>query len=410
MIPHDLDTERAVIGAVLYGSARMVDLAPVVTVADFHSPAHAAIWMAVEALHGKGEPVTDTVAVASELDRQGTPHRAELLAAQVAAPPSWRRHVDDLIRLSVARRVQHAATELAKLAETAKLSPADLMAEAAGAFTAVAPTRDPAADVEMVEDFLASADAEPAPWVVPGMLRRGWRALVVAPEGAGKSVCLRQIAMCAAQGIEPFTGQPAAVAARVLIVDLENPDDAIAETLGPISEQARRVTGYDAGDRAWIWRRPGGIDLRQRRDQGALAAVCGRVHPDLVVLGPLYKAYRVGKGDSDENAAGEVQGVLDDLRTRHDFALLMEHHAPKGSGLGPRDLVPYGSSLWLRWPEIGLSLVPTGEDGPPGSLLVGRWRRDRMRHAWPDRLDRGGLGRFPWVGYWRDGIDQLRAS
>lgn len=411
MIPHDLATERAVLGAVMYGSARMVDVSPLVAVGDFYDPTHGAIWLTLETLHSAGEKVTDAVLVHSELEKAGERHSGLIPGILAEAPASWKRHVASLVRLSVSRRVQYAATELALLAEEAKLDPADLLAEAAGAFTSFGSTEPGDSGLSTFDDFLSSSASAPAPWVVPGLLRRGWRALIVAPEGVGKSVCARQIAIAAAQGLEPFTGRRASCAARTLLIDLENPDDAIAETARPISDHAAKITGYDTGDLAWIWRRPAGINLRERRDSAALAGVIERTKPDLVVLGPLYKAYRSTARESDELAAGEVQAVLDDLRTRHDFALLMEHHAPKGGGLGARDLVPYGSSLWLRWPELGLKLIPCNDDeGPPGSLRVGKWRMDRMKHGWPDRLDRGGLGAFPWVGYWRNGLDQLATA
>ena len=64
-----------------------------------------------------------------------------------------------------------------------------------------------------------------------------------------------------------------------------------------------------------------------------------------------------------------------------------------------RPLDPFGSSVWLRWPDIGLTI--TRQDD--GSLTVGRFRGDRYYVTGiPDRLDRGNP--WPWVGWWkRDG-------
>ena len=47
--------------------------------------------------------------------------------------------------------------------------------------------------------------------------------------------------------------------------------------------------------------------------------------------------------------------MLDDLRTRFGFALVLEHHAPKPRG-GRRDLLPFGSQRWLARPELGIRL------------------------------------------------------
>ncbi len=154
---------------------------------------------------------------------------------------------------------------------------------------------------------------------------------------------------------------------------------------------------------AHLWTRPGGIDLRARKDRNEFVAVLNRTRPDLVCLGPVYKSYRVKAKETDEQVAAEVQAILDDLRTRFEFALFIEHHAPHGDS-SSRNVRPFGSSLWLRWPEFGLALRQNRE--MPKSLDVGRWRGDRVQpNGWPDRLDRQGHG-FPWVGWWRHGIQE----
>ena len=410
--PHDLGAELALIGSMMLRWVTVDEAAMQLHPEDFYGPAHAHLFAVICDLRRRGEPFDATV-VATEIDRLELPVPRHLTLTAIAeASASPRLLIAAVQRLSVARRMLVTASEIAILARTG-LGPDELMT-AARDLLADVDTRRTTTDepgLSTVDEFLNSVTATPSPWVVPGLLRRGWRCLIVAPEGVGKSVASRQVAICAAQAVHPFTGYPSAVAARTLIVDLENPDDAIAETCRPITERARRDnTHYDEG-RAWLWRRPDGINLRTRSDRAALEAVVAATQPDLVCIGPLYKAYRSTARESDELAAGEVQNVLDDLRVRHGFALLMEHHAPKGQGLSARELVPYGSSLWLRWPELGLKLMPgDGEDVSASSLLVGRFRRDRMTNSWPDRLDRGGTGAFPWVGYWRDGWATERAG
>jgi replicative DNA helicase len=215
----------------------------------------------------------------------------------------------------------------------------------------------------------------------------------------GKTVLFRLIGLAAAQGIHPlhFRDMPPC---RTLIVDLENPDDSIIDVCEPIRAQALhrvRSEGYDP-DRAWLWHRPGGVNLRKRRDRAELEAVIAHTRPTLVCLGPIYKSYRVEARESDELAGAEVMQVFDDLRTRYNFALMLEHHAPKGSG-GSRDLMPYGSSLWLRWPEIGLKLTPATPDN--AIMDVGRWRGDRLENSWPTTLERSAP--WPWSGIWPQG-------
>lgn len=411
-LPWNTDAEEALLGG-LMTAARDIDGAlAIVTGEDFTPGWRQALFVVLADMRRRGESTTDTTLVLDEIRKAGAPVEPNNVIQTLAegSPTGLLRLSDTLVRCTVARKVLLAAEELVAEARSGTVDATELLVSAREAFAGIDAPLHPGAQLDglsTVDEFLTTADTKPAPWVVPGLFRAGWRCLVVAPEGVGKSVASRQVAIAAAQGVHPFT-HGTIPAVRTLIVDLENPDDAIAETCRPITDRARATSArYDEG-RAWLWRRPDGIDLRSRADRAALERVIADCRPDLVALGPLYKAYRTSARESDELAGGEVQAVLDDLRTRYGFALLMEHHAPKSVGSSGRDLVPYGSSLWLRWPELGLKLIPgDGESSPRDSLLVGRFRRDRMRNAWPDRLDRGGEGRWPWVGYWRNGMETV---
>jgi replicative DNA helicase len=121
------------------------------------------------------------------------------------------------------------------------------------------------------------------------------------------------------------------------------------------------------------------------------------VQPDLVCLGPLYKAYQRKGTETDEQAVAELQATFDDLRTRYGFTLLLEHHAPQMDSGGHRHMRPYGTSLWLRWPDLGLGMERDDPDNPDNrAVTLRRWRGDRMTNSWPKRLEQGI--QFPWVG------------
>jgi hypothetical protein len=108
--------------------------------------------------------------------------------------------------------------------------------------------------------------------------------------------------------------------------------------------------------------------------------------PDVVIIGPLYK---MASGDpTEEQVAKAVSGVLDDLRTKHQFAVIIEAHTPHSvAGSKHRPERPYGASLWLRWPEFGLYLAKEGNLRP--------WRGARDEREWPVLLTRGG--EWPWT-------------
>lgn len=410
-LPYDTDAELALIGGLIQRYPGVDEAMAMVNASDF-SGWRKDLFACVAELRRQGQNTADTTLLLDQVRRTTKKvSQDHVIDAIGAASMGVVRLADVVVRTSVSRKVVLAADEIIKHAVTGHEDPAELVLRAREAMAGIdaplaAGTR--LTGLSTMDEFLATADTTPSPWIVPGLLRAGWRCLVVAPEGVGKSVASRQIAIAAAQGVHPFAHTPIPHV-RTLVVDLENPDDAIAETCRPITDRAKNASAqYDEG-RAWLWRRPDGINLRARADRASLEKVIAECRPDLVCLGPLYKAYRTNARESDEQSSSEVQTVLDDLRTRYGFALLMEHHAPKANGINGRDLVPYGSSQWLRWPELGIKLIPDKDGTPKGSLTIGRFRRDRMRNSWPDRIDRGGNGRWPWIGYWEHGMDHEEA-
>lgn len=212
------------------------------------------------------------------------------------------------------------------------------------------------------------------------------------------SVLLRQIAISAAAGLHPLTHRPM-TPIRVLVIDAENPDEAVEEVCAPMRIEAENRGGWDP-DRCWLWRDQSGINLLRRRGRVELEAVIRASQPDLVCLGPMYKTF-IAKSQAEEEAAvGEVQAILDDLRTRYGFGLLMEHHAPHGESNRRREIRPHGSVRWQRWPELGIALLPVKDQAD--ALELGRFRGDRVKNTWPEKLERSG-GAWPWEGTWATG-------
>ena len=273
----------------------------------------------------------------------------------------------------------------------------------------VAADRDVTAEDALgsVKDLLASIDvrstmeneAVPAPpfiegedsfnWLVPGLIERGDRILVVAGEGGGKSMMLRQIATACAFGIHPFKSLFIAPM-RVLLVDLENPVPLVRRKLRPMYHLARGMQPMADPTMMSVLCKPGGIDVTKRVDARWLTAQLTAAKPDLLVLGPLYKLFTTD--DKWEQGARAVTTILDDLRTRLDFALILETHAPQGMGGAHRQLRPIGSTLWMRWPDFGISFCPN--DKKPEIVKVTTWK-GRDERNWPRFLTRGGD--WPWT-------------
>lgn len=403
-IPHDPTAEKDVLGSMMLSPDALRIGLQIGQVEDFYDPFNAKVYMVIHSLHKQGSAVDVSTVASFMTDSDPGEVRGRLLEAMSDVPSV--SNVMDYINVVARHAASRRLLSLCAEASNSVLSKDDPY-ELADVLKGELGTLDSPIDKQRVEsvtadDLLATAEKD-SPWVVPGMIRQDWRVLLVAGEGVGKSVILRQIAMLASQGVHPFTFkdiQPI----RALIVDLENPAASIAETASRMVSQLRQRRGdeYDA-ERCKFFRRPQGIDPRTRQGHGELEREIAAHRPDLVCIGPAYKMLhrKSGKGgtESYEEATDPVLAVLDDLRMRYNFGLMIEHHAPQGFQ-NQRDMRPYGSQRWLAWPEIGLSLKADREERNTWNL--GRHRGDRMVTDWPTRLHHDTV--WPWVGSWAEGI------
>lgn len=244
---------------------------------------------------------------------------------------------------------------------------------------------------------VAARSSVDTPALIPGLLYRGDAVIVVAGEGVGKSQMARQVALCAEAGLHPFTRYPIPPL-TVFTVDLENKKRAMTDGFARVLRAIRRQPGYEAWEpQGMVWEQPAGLDLLSAVDRRRLTEAIRRTRPDLVIFGPIYKAYRLsGPAAKEDAAALQVTSFFDDLRARFDFGMWIEAHAPFGQSAGERDLRPYGTTVWQRWPEYGKSFR---WDEGLGRLRVGSFRGDRTRVWWPQTLVKG-IEQFPFTGRW----------
>lgn len=393
-LPHDHDAEDALLANMLHFPDTIGGIAARIVPGDFTRTIAGAVFAAILQAHSEGQPL-DQAALPGVLREAGVEPDSAWLHRLTAVPSGWQRHADTVVNCRLRRELAVIATTAAADASDATTDPHAVLDQLRVKLDAIhVPDGTPPPDLYSLDEFIDRPENEQAPWLIPGLLRRGWRVIVVGGEGGGKSTLWRQFAVLAAQGIHPL-GFAKGAPLRTLLVDLENPVDAITQGCIPIRDQARRTVRYEPG-RAWIWHRPEGVNLRTRTHQAQLASVLAATRPDVVCLGPVYKCYDRDSRETDEQAVAELQRVFDDLRGRFGFALLLEHHAPQHNDIG-RKMRPYGSSLWLRWPEIGIGLEHNAETG---ATELKRWRHDRMASMWPERIERGQI--WPWAGHWDD--------
>lgn len=244
-------------------------------------------------------------------------------------------------------------------------------------------------------EFIAQHDPAEV-WVIPKLLERGDRLIWTGEEGLGKSMISRQLAMGAAAGIHPFT-DVLFPPQRVLYIDCENP-------LRKSRRRFRELADVTSGKRRpvpsgglRIIHRPEGVDLSREEERLWLIERVTAHKPDLIVIGPLYKLHALDI--NEEQAARVIVGVLDMARAKADCALIVEAHAPHGPD-GARALRPFGSSLFMRWPEFGYGMKAKDRQGRQNrrEAVVHAWRGPREERTWPKEIVWGnGSSDWPWV-------------
>lgn len=410
-VPYDADAEASLLGAMLLSRSAIDAVCETVLAGDFYKPAHQSIYAAIVSMRSKGIPV-DPVTVAAELSSEGMlesaggPSALIQLQACTPATSSAAKYGQIILELSTLRKMINAGNEIAELGysrpgdvagaiETSRLLLADIE-------NAAIPTEP---DDWAIEEFVNRPREHVGEWVIHGLLRRRHKLLMVGGEGGSKSSIGRFVTICAAYGIQPWR-HDRIKPVRSLIVDAENPEDALFDSFVPILKQAQAHSDVDIADITnRLWWKPEGLNLRNRAEASRLENVIQARRPDVVFMGPLYAMYDNDSKDFGwETAAKQVQRALKLLMVRYNFGLIIEDHAPNDRDGGMR---PYGSSMWRRWPDIGLRLEPIPLPGDEKHFYEDRfaithWRGRRVEVDWPSHAIRGRSVDSKWYfdGYW----------
>ncbi len=390
MALHSQASEEMVIGAILLrGSQAFAEVEKTLVASDFYSIRLASVYDAMSRLHASGLAI-DVVTVQAKLTEMGSGWESiqtdlvTLLAG--AMYDRLEAYAYIVAEYSAKRKIQKFAVELSEVC----MEDFDLDEMLGVVENRVATLESPTThgfESRPVLDLILDDVAE-VQWLVENFLAVDSRCIVIAPEGAGKSVLMRQIGLSIALGIHPFKNLNI-TPRKVLYFDLENPLHVVHEGFMKVWLKLDRSMTRPA--EIEIVHKPEGLDIRSRKHLGMFEATLAEKQPDLVIIAPLYKLARKHRGESDEDIAADLQAILDDLRIRYGFALILEHHAPKGQG-GTREMTPFGSSLWLRWPEVGIGIEVDKED--PNVRHVGGFRIHRHVSEWPKKLVVGNTR--PW--------------
>jgi AAA domain len=233
--------------------------------------------------------------------------------------------------------------------------------------------------------------------IVPNVLAEANVVVLVGPEGHGKSLFMRQFAVCAAAGIHPFTTERMDPL-RVMFIDAENPEFQQAPDWRRLVGIAQRHT-HEPFPRGQLqilseWRNE--PDLTTPDGQAWLYERITAYRPQLVLMGPVQNI--VGRDTKDDEVVRKFKHAVNNARAICGSAFIIEHHAPhRQAGDKERQMRPYGSSLFMKWPDIGYGLKPT-EDEEVYDMYPFRKPRVRSR-KWPEQMRWGKPGtlEFPWT-------------
>lgn len=245
-------------------------------------------------------------------------------------------------------------------------------------------------------EFVREKDDNNFDWVIPGLLERSERVILVAAEGVGKTMLARQVSILSACGLHPFSFQPIKPV-RTLFVDLENPERIIKRISRKIFDEALKISRSSSEPQAHLFMKPAGLNLLNAGDRALLEKRLEETKPELLCIGPLYKSFVDPGGRTSEAVAIEIAKYLDDIRTAYKCALWIEHHAPLGNTMATRDLRPFGSAVWSRWPEFGIALHPA--IGAPYTYDVKHFRGARDERPWPLVIARGRQFPFETISF-----------
>lgn len=383
------DAEIAVLRAIFQLPVSRRRIATIMTGPDLHWPEHEVIWDAVFQLAQDGEAIAVSSLAARVADNRLAIALIPELPSATLIQGEGETAAQIVHSLATKRRTVMALSGALGEARNPNVNADGFLAKLVNTFTEM---RDQGASGEVaavtVRELLDTED-EPYDWVIPNLLERGDRFMLTGVEGMGKSVLLRQIAMCAAAGFSPFGGgkfEPV----TSLIIDNENSERQIRRGMRGLAAAMKGRGDRDATQHTKVeWM--GRIDITKDLTLSRIHQTLDAVKPSLVVIGPLYRLTNGAITTDDE--ASPILAALDTIKARG-IAILIEAHAGHsntGAG-GTRNMRPRGSSALLGWPEFGYGLQPSSER--VDEYVLDRWRGDRDERAWPKYLERGGP--LPW--------------
>jgi len=403
-ILYDRASEQAVLGVCLISKPARDEARRHISGGDFYDPKHEVIWDAMSRLDRHSKAVDATTVLAAVMGDRNVVELMPNLVTTPGLPDNIAEYASIVRSWAIRRRLLAEAERVRQHALNPAANAEGFAAQVATRFAALRDsgiTED--AQSITLDELLAEPDDEPD-WLIPGLLERRDRMILTGEEGLGKSYLLRQIAVMAAAGLDPFDPSRRIKPLSVMIFDCENSERQVKRKVRPVVDFAKRYgTGKPGQVNLLCSHR---VDITRDKDLARIHFELDATRPDLLVIGPLYRLTN-GALQTDDEAA-PVLAALDTIRDRG-AALLIEAHAGHSVGQGgTRNLRPRGSSALLGWPEFGYGMKTVAS----GYADLVPWRGDRDERHWPTRVkqDNARIRWIPVEDEWRSSQDNWTPS
>lgn len=188
-----------------------------------------------------------------------------------------------------------------------------------------------------------------APELIPGILRKGRKMMIVGASKTGKSMLLSELAIAIAEG-GVWLGRRCCKG-KVLYVNLEIPEDTFWNRILDIYE----TQGIQAGNNLTVWNLRG-FATQMDKLTPKLVRRALKLNPEVVIIDPIYKVLT-----GDENSAEQMArfcNEFDKLCTQLKASTIYCHHHSKGAqgGKAAMDRAS-GSGVFARDADTLLDLT-----------------------------------------------------
>lgn len=236
----------------------------------------------------------------------------------------------------------------------------------------------PLPEIVTLRDFVVNPPTPP-PQVIEGILHQGCKMILGGTSKSNKSWCLLDLAFSVASGQKWWGKQ--CVKVPVVYINFELHAWSMAQRVDALCGARPECKGI--GDTFHLWNLRGhNADLTLLRPK--LLQQLTRHQFGLIILDPAYKVL----GDRDENANGEIAGLMNELEAiaqGSGAAVVVAHHFAKGDSTSKEagDRMS-GAGAWVRDPDTIMVMTPHEEPDcyTVSSILRNLPRQDEFVVEW----------------------------